>query len=232
MTALAVVGGLVLSACQSAPGVAAYVGDVRITTAQIDDAMDKIHNDVKTLDPSKPNDGYGDVRRELIADLVFVEVAKRYAAEHGLSAPTVDYAGTAGQTGLPPSDPYIRARAEASAYQALIQSKITAGEPSDADIREVYDRVVQYDKEHDVDLIQGQSFDELKPAIKGTESVASGIALRRELGDVIGRYSITLNPRYLPLEYVITELPVNGHPPFPAVVLPLGASTVPVTGHD
>jgi hypothetical protein len=129
---------------------------------------------------------------------------------------------------LPESDPYTRARAEADAYQTLIQAKITITEPTDADLREVYDRVVEYSKVHGVDLVQGQSFDELKSAIKNTESVANGIAFRNAMRTALTSYRIEVNPRYQPVEYVVTRLPVAQQPAFTAVVLPLGASTAPV----
>jgi outer membrane murein-binding lipoprotein Lpp len=225
---LALLGSLLLSGCRSAPGVAAYVGNVRITTGQLDAAMDKIRADVTGLDPDKPADTFGDVRRELLADLIFTQVGKRYASEHDYPEPTVDYAAVAGATRLPDNDPLVRARSEANAYQTLIESKISIGEPAEADLREVYDRVLAYGQQNKLDVVQGRSFEDFKPAIQAATTVTRGIAVRNALRASIAGFAIVLNPRYLPVEYVVASVPITGNPPFRAVVLSFGASSVPV----
>jgi hypothetical protein len=234
VAALALIAGVALAGCRSAPGTAVYVGSVQISNRQIDQAMDGIRADVARLDPQLLNSIFGDVRRELIGDLIFVQVARQYATAHDYALPAPDYDTAAGEIGLPVGDPYVHARADAKAYQALLATKLKPAEPSDADLREVYDRAVAFDQKNGTSILQGQSFENLKDAIAANTSISTGIILRNALRDAVKQADIVVNPRYLPVEYAVTELQTgSGQRPFVAVALQFGsgASGPPVVDH-
>src|SRR5262245_58087229 len=110
VVALWVLGLGLLAGCRTQPGAAAFVGEVRITDAQVEATVNRIDADLRAgaRPEGLPAEAYGNIRRAVVQLQVFVEVAKRYAAEQRYDAPTPDYADWAGRVGLPQDDPFVR----------------------------------------------------------------------------------------------------------------------------
>ena len=70
-------------------------------------------------------------------------LARRYAAEKGLPAPAVDYAATAQRLGVPADNPFTKIVADSDAYRQMLLSRAAAGQPTDEDMRDAYDRYVK-----------------------------------------------------------------------------------------
>jgi hypothetical protein len=223
VASVALAGSLLLSGCRSSPAVAAYVGDTRITNASLDNMIDTIEEDVKkTLGADAlKGEQIGVLRQQLLGALLFVEVAKRYAKEKSYPEPTFDYAGKSQKSGnLPVTDPFVRATAEAEAYKQLLVSKVAPSKPTEADVREIYRRLVT------MKIVESGKYDEVKPLILQIPEVAQGIAVRNELIAAAARYDTAVNPSFGRVDgFAITELELqSGGNPFPAVVFPLSAS--------
>jgi hypothetical protein len=222
LAVLALVAGVVLAGCRSNPDVAAYVQDTRITTASLDSQVEKVKADAKQASGNElADENVVALRRELLGDLVFIEVAKQYAAEKGYGEPKVDYAASAQAVGLAEDDPYVQATAQADAWNTLISGKTPPVTPTDADLRQVFDRALA------AGLVQEGSYDQIKPQLEQIEQLGQGVAVRNVLADAAKRYNTTVNPRYAPAEYTVTRLSTNSGQSLNAIVVPFGLPASP-----
>ncbi len=212
-----------LAGCRSEPGSAAFVGDTRITTNQVNDVLDGVRADGVTVDPTRE----GTIRQEVTAQLVFLDVAKRYATEKGFPAPTPDYQTVADRNKLPTSDPFVRLVAESQAYDALLKQQIKPATVTDADYLQAADAAIAQG------VADPSQRDKLAASIKQdpgfADEMAHGIAVRNELTDAIKRYNVTVNPAFGPAATTLVSGQTDGDATISLVVLPLtaGATTAP-----
>ncbi len=195
-----------LTGCRFETGAdAAYVGDTRFTDHQIDTFVAQLKKDgAKIQDSDEPQ-----VRRQIIADEVFVEVAKRFANEKGYPAPT-DAADTlaqsAGQSfGLPANDPYVQLTATTEAYRQLLTEKAEEATVTDADYHAAFDLLVSQN------AAGASDFSQVRQVLQSqfAADLAKGVTVRNELTDAMKRYDVSLNPRYQPAGISLATVPTQ-----------------------
>jgi hypothetical protein len=182
-----------LSACQSEPGAALFVGDTRVPNSRVNVAMDAI-----TAVPQ--NVPKAELRALMVQDLAFIELAQRYAKQKGITLPTVspDQA-KALASGFTVTDPahneffttYLQARSDASTLLSQ-QEPIT---PTDEEIHATFDPLVAQG------VVKANAFEGFKNAVMGDNNAKIAFGLKRELSKIMDTDPVTISPRYqLPCE--------------------------------
>ncbi len=213
---LAVLAGLALTGCRTQPGIASYVGDTRLTDNEVEQLVTTIETDVKNAGGTLQKEAYGNIRQLVVQLTVFTEIAKRYAAEKGLTLPAQDYETAAQQFGLPVTDPFVKLAVDSDAYRTLLLENAQPANPTEADLRDAYDRVV-------ASGVQEISFEQLKDQLAALPQLRSGVGLRNELAAAADRYGVSVNPRYQPVEMPLSGVPGQSGEIW-LVALPLGAT--------
>jgi hypothetical protein len=201
--ALLVAGALVLAGCRSDPQVAAYVGDTRYSqdrvTAIADEAQDKLQ---QALDGQSSAGGASSqpVERpvsdqEVVAALVGRDVLKALAEDRKINPLQVDANQMAQQVRVPPDTEYVRALTERDGYRLGLLQQWKSAEPSEADLREVYDNLVKGTGGQYTD-----SFEQFTSSLpdQSVELVGRSAALRKEIEAEARKLDVTVNPRYGP----------------------------------
>ncbi|MFG1776143.1 hypothetical protein ACGFIR_05655 [Micromonospora sp. NPDC049051] len=213
-------GLVALSGCRTEPGVAAYVGDLRIT----EDAVTEVLDDVRAKNPTptgQPEAPEGQPpaqapqlpgRSQIVSMLVLTEVCERLSAEknyqpRGQVAPEQ----VAQQLRLTPDTGYVRRSAELysclSGVPPVAQAQPTAQELAD---------VVAAGRR--AGAIPADMPDEEAAARLDGEQLRAALATRKPLAEAVTAYDVTVNPRYRPLEFPVLSFSDNA----PAVSVPLG----------
>src|SRR3989442_2726363 len=158
---------LALAGCRVEPGNAAFVGDTVHSKADIDRVLQGIEHDGIKIDPAR----LGEVRELIAPDEAFVDVARRYATEQGYGEPTVDLEAAAQQfSPLPPGNAFVRLAAQTDAYRELLFTKVKPVNPSDAQLREVYQNLV--------DTGAQGSYEEIGPQLRQVPAIGPALAVR------------------------------------------------------
>jgi hypothetical protein len=189
VAALAVLAGSGLAGCQNQPGTAGYVGDVRFTDADVETSANQVQADVANSHPGSAF-RFGDLRSYLLQRKVLNELLKRYASEQHVTVGTIDYAGAAQTIGLPEDDEVVRLSAEEDAYVMALVNAAEPVKPTEADLREIYDKA---------DAATGGnigSFDQVKSSIAAYPKLGNALAVRAALTDAAKRYGVGISPRY------------------------------------
>lgn len=195
---VAVLSGLLLGGCQAQPSPAASVGDVAITDEQVDATAAAYEESESQADrPPFANGDRAYLRQFVVQAAVFSELARRYAQEQGLPAPTPDYAATATRLGLTPDHPFTKVVADSDAYRQLLLSRAAPGQPTEEDMRDAYDRYVKAATNAGVEPV---AYSDIRAELVATPEFAQGIGLRNELDAAAQRYGVEVSPRYQPLE--------------------------------
>jgi hypothetical protein len=194
---------------------AAYVGDTRLTRADVDKVLDAMKADGLNI----PDSDLVVRREDIVGSSVFRDVAKRYSQEKGYAAPSVDYDTASQVLMLPPTDPYVRLLAEADAYRTLLLDKVKPVQPTDGDYHDAYELLLSQPlslgTEAQVKAQLQQSF---------SQQISTGVALRNELTAAMNRYGTEVNPLYLPSGYPLAAVPTGNGGNAIVVQLPLGGS--------
>jgi hypothetical protein len=210
-----------LSACRSAPSVAAYVGDSeRITQDRVDAVYNEVRDKLQASPPaSQTPDGQpaapapsssGPVtvpitRADVLSTLIGSKVIDKIAADHSVPAPTADQLqepGLAGVLHLPADSEYAQLYAKWLYEIEALRDKVTTPvDPTDADLHQVHDA-----------LVAMQSYDPATPFSKFKSDIAASqnmavlkqaAGLRNEIAKATTQLDVRINPRYQP-----TTLPV------------------------
>ncbi|WP_250028468.1 hypothetical protein [Paractinoplanes maris] len=223
------VGGL--SACRSEPSVAAYIGDsTRVTEARVQEVWDNASTAVQSAAAEQPEASAPpaaltitrtDVVRTLVSRDVLTEVARREAVSLPAELPLGDYAT---QLRLPQDAEYVRLYAESDALIRALRTKVQAGaaNPSDDDLREVFDVLVSAQE-----VPADTTFDQFKTQLpaENLALVKTAAAVRKEVAETTEGMKITVNPRYQPLGIPVLEFQTQNGALRPLVTVPLGQTT-------
>jgi hypothetical protein len=166
------------------------------------DAVDAMLDGLEVDGVAVPADAKGPYRQQITSVLTFREVAARYADSQDYPAPQADYQQTATGFQLPASNSFVRAAAEAQAYQTLLEQKATPVAVSDAEYAAIADRVI------------GQlggaagSRDDVVAQFKSqfADQIGKAVAVRDELTTAIKKYDVTVNPLFAPATWVLLQL--------------------------
>jgi hypothetical protein len=200
LASVAVVASLavtVLSACRSQPSVAAYVGDQRITEAQVQTVWDNAKSAAATQPATDANGQpvpFGLQRGEIVQVLATIPVLDAIAKQDGLTPGPID-ANTASQdTGLPATTTYTKAYAQEHALLAALKSKNqNAPTASDADLQELHQNLLTAGAQVDPNFASFKST--LTP--DQSQQVNASAAVGQEVEKAVaGPLNVRVNPRY------------------------------------
>jgi hypothetical protein len=211
---LAVVATVGLAGCQTQPGTAAYIGDTRITDAQVDQSVAKIQADLAKYHP-ETSFQIGDLRTYVIQRMVINELSRQYAAEQKIAVPTPDYQGASAQIGLPPSDPLVTLSADEDGYRKALLAKAKPRQPTEEEVRAIYDQVT-------ASVGDLGDYATVRPQIVALPTLAPALGLKTALTDAAKRIGVGVSPRYQPL--TVPLLTIGSSPQVDIVTLSLGAS--------
>ncbi|HEX6872468.1 MAG TPA: hypothetical protein VF163_15330 [Micromonosporaceae bacterium] len=200
---LTVGGGLGLAACRSEPTVAAYISGDRITEAQIDEIVDDA---ARTI----PEGGAVPARVDVLTTLLMGRVCADLQAKQGFPSGQVTVEQVAQVDRVSKDSRYAAERAKT--YRCLTGiPKAEAVTPTDAELRDIYQRAAAKG------LVE-TPYNEIKDRLAADRSVQESVAVNRVLTERVAAGQITVNPRYRPMEFTISDLG-SGQP---LVVLALG----------
>ncbi|MEU3453924.1 hypothetical protein ABZ671_10010 [Micromonospora sp. NPDC006766] len=216
-----VAAGLVaLSGCRSEPGVAAYVGDHRITESAVTSLLDELRAKLSPSpessdnpDQARPSGLQLPARSEVVTDLVLLDVCQRLAADKGYqSSQRVTADDVAAQYNLPADTAYTQRVAELITCRAGLPAEPVA--PTEQELADL--------------LVAGKAAGVIPAEMTVQEATAKldGDQLREALGhkkllrEAFDGYGVTINPRYRPLEIPLLNF-AAGHA---ALSVPLGES--------
>ncbi len=188
LTAIAAVGVValgVLAGCRTEPGSAAYVGNTRITTDQVDEVVKGV-----------PTSADLAVRRtEAVSELVYTTALQKYADANNITLAAIDPAlrDQIAQTYQIPNDathrPFIDLEAKRYTWTNDLLNRAPSTQPSDADLRRLF-------RELQADFNPGTTFEQAKPALLQVPNLAQGVALRKQLEPAFQSFDITISPMY------------------------------------
>jgi hypothetical protein len=200
-----------LSACRSEPAVAAYIGDVKIADSRARAVYDEVH---KALAAAQPSANGAPAREVTRADVVGVligaellpELAKQQNATLASDIPLETYAAA---LQLPAKTEYTRLYVQASEYARALLPKVTsAPQPTDADLHEVFDALIN------ATGTTGTTFEQFKGGLSAdnTKAVQTAAGLRQEIDDAATKAKLRINPRYqgASLPVLQSQLQQNG----------------------
>jgi len=214
VAATALAGLVVLTGCAHNTDEALRVGDTTITNAQVDDTATRV---TEALAPEGVSGVTGQVRGSVVELQAFVEVARRYAQEHRITPEQPDYASAAETLTLPENDPFVRLNAEASVYLTALLAQATPRDPSDDEIRQVYNDFLALTGANPAEV----TYDAIKGELLGVPDYGQALALRDQLSEAADRYGVTVNPRYQPVTYALLSVSTQAGR-LDLVTLPLG----------
>jgi hypothetical protein len=211
-------GLIALSGCRAEPGIAAYVGDQRITDLQVVDTMKDLRtkNPTPSAEPSATGQQAAQQstlpeKADVVRTLVLAKVCERLSAEKNYQPRgqvTADQA--AQQLGLNPETGY--AREVAKFFTCLSGLPTESVEPTKQEMAELIAAGRAAGK------IPNDVTDEDAAGQLNGEQLQGALATKRLLGDAVDRYDVTISPRYRPLEFPLLSFTEDA----PAVSVPLG----------
>jgi hypothetical protein len=209
-----------LAGCRSAPSVAAYVGQNRISedrvSAVYDDARD---NAVK---PAADQQAAPAIRRQDVVDtLVGLDVMRAIARQRGISPTALDAARVAQAVGLKADAEYVRLYGEYRGLFDAVTSRAKPAQPTAADLRDVYNRLTAGGANPN-----GASFEQFSSAISDTDrqTLAQNIGVRNDLLPQIAKLNTVVNPRYTAPELPLVSARGADGQELPLVVLSFAPS--------
>ncbi|GIF19304.1 hypothetical protein BJ973_006349 [Actinoplanes tereljensis] len=227
VASLAVAG---LSACRSAPSVAAYLGDVRITESRVQDVWDEAQDAVvEAAGPAPAAPVTMPITRtDVVRTLVSSDVLAKVAKQQSVSLPAdLSYDEYATSLHVPATTEFVKLYAQADTYVRLLREGVKNPPAStDADLREVYDVLSENGQ------VEGYSFDQFKQSLPDSNKqlVQTATAVRQEIAEITAPMNITVNPRYQPLGIPVLQFQTQNGAVRPLVSVPLGADeSVPVS---
>jgi hypothetical protein len=210
---LALIG---LAACRDQPTVAAYVGSVQFTNADVERIVNEFPQDKRAALA-------GGIRQVVVRDFIISEVATRIGNERGLpprSADPADYQSDAANLKVDMGSAYIKLIERTDAAMATITPASQPQAPTEADQREVYTQLVSSGV-----LRQGVTFEQIKPELD-TPDMRAALGLRKVIADGVAKYGVVVNPRYRPLGIPFSFTLNNGQVQS-KLVIPLDPDTHP-----
>ncbi|HEV7712598.1 MAG TPA: hypothetical protein VGP16_30680, partial [Asanoa sp.] len=195
-----------LAACRSEPTVAAYLGDRKVTDAQVTQIFDGAKTTATATpaaDPAQPEPSGAPVpgpavSRQQVVDLeVSLDLGRQVAKDQGVqqvNAVTVDQ--VASELSVAAESTYAKDYTEWVNLSQGIFAKISAnpGKATDDQLRGVYDALVK------VKAIEpGFDLAKIKQAFGDGEFVAAAYQLTALLDKAASASKTSVNPRYLPL---------------------------------
>jgi hypothetical protein len=193
-----------LSACQSAPSVAAYVGSSeRISQDRVDAVYNEVRDKLQAAS-SKPVTP-PITRTDVVSVLVGSEMIDKIAAQQGVSAPAdLQVPALAQALKLPADSEYVKLYAEWEGVVSALRSKVTTpATPTDADLHELFDSLIDAQQAD-----PSTKFTDFKSQLAQSQNMAivqQTVAVRNEIEKASAQFGIRVNPRYQPAQLPVLE---------------------------
>lgn len=215
--ALAVAG---LSACRSAPDVAAYVGPAKITEQRVTDVLKGAQANQVTAASGQQVTPIS--RQDVVDTLVGLDVMRELAKKHNVTATTIDPAQVAQALGVRAQAEYVGLFTEYRGLLNALSTGIQPAQPTQADLRDVYTRLTKGGANPD-----GASFEQFTGGLaqQDQQTLAQNIGLRNKLEPEIGKLNATVNPRYKSPELPLVSTKTSQDKVLPLVVIRLAPAT-------
>ena len=207
--ALAVAG---LSACRSAPDVAAYVGRTRITEQRVSDVLKGAQANQVPAQQAAVS------RQDVVETLIGLDVMRALARQHGVSATAIDRGRVAQALGVNARSEYVALYTEYRGLLNALSAGVEPAQPTQADIRDVYDRLTKGGANPN-----GASFEQFAGSLapRDQDTLSQNIGLRNRLQPEIQKLNTTVNPRYRSPELPLVSAQGGDGTELPLVVLKL-----------
>jgi len=215
LAAVAVIGLIGLAGCRSAPDVAVYLGDQRVTNERVDQIANAAQ--LPAAQQSQPaaspvaGGAQPTISRQQVVDLlVSVDLGQRIAKEQNISVePQVTAGQVAAELQIAPGSEYAKLFADwINTAQAIMTKADTSKTPTDEQILAVYNGLVKAGA-----IDPGLPLDQVKQAFGDGQFVTAAASLSDQLSDQVGTANVTVNPRFLPLAAPMF-VTANGRPVF------------------
>jgi hypothetical protein len=224
LTAAVAVAGL--AGCRSAPSVAAYVGQGRISEDRVSNVLDEARDEAIT--PAAGQQGPPAIKRQDVVDtLVGLDVMREIARQRGLTPTALDAAQVAQAIGVKTDAEYVRLYSEYRGLLNAVGAGAKPAQPTEADLRDVYNRLTAGGGNPN-----GGSFEQFSTGIseQDRQTLAQNIGLRNDLQPQITKLNTVVNPKYSAPELPLVSARGADGQELPLVVLSFapsrGASTV------
>lgn len=233
VAALAVSG---LAACRSEPGVAAYVGDRRITVERVDavwtDAKDKLAAAVERVRAEQQGTAAAQdvalpiTKQDVLMTLVSVDLLKRFAERSGVRPEAVAPEEVAQGIRLPADAEYLTSYAEYYSYLSGLIKSVKPATVTDTDLRDVLERLVRAGGVDPANVPTVREFaGQLNP--QQQQQLGQAIGLREAMKGELSAFATTVNPRYGSGEVPLLSIPSRQGRVVALVALPLNGGTTP-----
>ncbi|MET7945725.1 hypothetical protein [Micromonospora sp. NPDC005324] len=210
-------GLVALSGCRAEPGIAAYVGDQRITDVQVTAAM----KDLRTMNPAPESSAASGqpaapqptlpTVADVVRAMVLTKVCEKLSAEKNYQPRgQVTAEQAAQQLTLAPETGHVREVAKF--FTCLSGLPAEPVEPTKEELADVIAAGRVAGK------IPAEVTDEAAVQQLDGEQLRGALATKRILAEAVGRYDVTVSPRYRPLEFPLLSFSDD----VPAVSVPLG----------
>jgi len=216
-------GSLLLSACRANPEIAAYVGSEQITEADITSLMDDVTAKVAAAKKSPPPAAAEVLatlrppsRSEVLITLVLGRLCAERKAREGFTDVPVTEQDRVQIAPVPDATYYANRLATLTCVYGMPAPQNV--EPTEAETRDIYDRLVDAGAIND-------PYDQIKAQIAADAGVRQALARKHAIAETVADADISVNPRYRPMEFVISYLQ-NGKPGMVAVVGEPGSGAV------
>jgi hypothetical protein len=208
-----------LAGCRSAPSVAAYVGQDRIS----EDRVSAVYNDARdnAVTPAGGQAQSAIRRQDVLDTLVGLDVMRDIAQRRGLKPTALDSGQVAQAVGLKADAEYVRLYGEFRGLLNAVGTAAKPAQPTPADLRDVYNRLTAGGGNPN-----GATFEQFSTGITDTDrqTLAQNIGLRNDLQPQIAKLNTVVNPRYSEPELPLVSTQGADGREVPLVVLSLAPS--------
>ena len=214
--ALAVAG---LSACRSAPDVAAYVGQAKITEQRVTDVLKGAQANQVTAAPGQPVTPIA--RQDVVDTLVGLDVMRELAKKHNVTPTAIDPTQVGQALGVNAQAEYVGLFTEYRGLLNALSTGVQPARPTQADLRDVYDRLTKGGANPD-----STSFEQFARGLaqQDQQTLAQNIGLRNQLEPEIDKLNTKVNPRYHSPELPLVSTQTSDGKVLPLIVLSLAPS--------
>jgi hypothetical protein len=219
-TAVAILAVAGLAGCRSAPSVAAYVGQGRISEDRVSSVYDEARANAVT--PAAGQQAPPAIKRQEVVDtLVGLDVMREIAQQRGLTPTPLDAGQVAQAIGLKADAEYVRLYGEYRGLLNAVGAGAKPAQPTATDLRDVYDRLTAGGANPN-----GASFEQFSTGIseQDRQTLAQNIGLRNDLQPQIAKLNTVVNPKYSAPELPLVSTQGADGQELPLVVLSFAPS--------
>jgi hypothetical protein len=218
--AVAILSVAGLAGCRSAPSVAAYVGQGRISEDRVSAVLDEAR--ANTITPSAGQPRADALKRQDVVDtLVGLDVMREIARQRSLSPTALDAAQVSQGIGIKANAEYVRLYSEYRGLLNAVGAGAKPAQPTEADLRDVYNRLTAGGANPN-----SASFEQFSTGISAQDrqTLAQNVGLRNDLQPQIAKLNTVVNPKYSTPELPLVSTQGPDGQELPLVVLSFAPS--------